>query len=104
MVPNLVSALAADSVPDVGPGVIPDVVPDWEGDSAGCCAAGAELRAQLAPLGQNKSDAASRESEVAVTAGSCRAALGLDGRGRPSPHEQAPPKFRRVKHQSLRVR
>src|ERR1019366_10590480 len=28
------------------------------------------------------------ESRVAVTTGSCRAALGLDGRGRPSPHEQ----------------
>src|SRR5208283_1776240 len=27
-------------------------------------------------------------SEVAATAGSCRASLGLDGRGRPSPHER----------------
>jgi hypothetical protein len=26
------------------------------------------------------------ESRVAVITGSCRAALGLDGRGRPSPH------------------
>src|ERR1035441_8567409 len=26
------------------------------------------------------------ESRVAVTTGSCRTALGLDGRGRPSPH------------------
>src|ERR1019366_5047775 len=31
-----------------------------------------------------------RESRVALIAGSCRAALGLDGRGRPSPHEQSP--------------
>src|SRR5882762_8172710 len=29
-----------------------------------------------------------RESRVAVTPANCRAALGLDGRGRPSPHHE----------------